>query len=280
MYLSILFLFVTFSCDLLCKERVENGPIVTIITSLYNGDEFIEQFMIDVIRQTIFNQCEWIIINANSPGNEEAVIKRYCAFFPNITYIRLQEDPGLYAVWNMAIQMSSAPFITNANVDDRLGVSAFQSHAQALLENPNVDIVYTDLWYTYEPNRLFEYDHTKVRMSLPPSSIVSSCIGNHPMWRRTMHDRIGLFDERYKSAGDWEMWLRAYDNGTVFMRIGQGHGLFYINPHGLSTGRAAEGANQESAAIRKQYEYLFAPYAKSTVWDNKCCKAYSQEGTE
>ena len=66
---------------------------------VYNGDEFIEGFLADITRQTIFDQCELIIINANSPGNEEPVIKKYMAQYPNIVYKRL--DQGSRNLWNM-----------------------------------------------------------------------------------------------------------------------------------------------------------------------------------
>lgn len=36
-------------------------PLVSIITSVYNGDSFIKGFMHDIVQQTIFKKCELII---------------------------------------------------------------------------------------------------------------------------------------------------------------------------------------------------------------------------
>ena len=36
----------------------------------------------------------------------------------NIVYEKLDEDPGIYGVWNKAIEMSSGEYITNANLDN------------------------------------------------------------------------------------------------------------------------------------------------------------------
>src|ERR1700730_634961 len=107
-------------------------PRISIITSVYKGDEFIEGFLSDIVRQTIFNECELIIINANSPGNEEPIIKRYAAQYPNILYERLSDDPGLYGVWNYAIKKARADLITNANIDDRRNPESLEMHARAL----------------------------------------------------------------------------------------------------------------------------------------------------
>ena len=45
---------------------IEQIPKVSLITSVYKADEYIEQLMEDVTRQTIFEEkCEWIILNVD-----------------------------------------------------------------------------------------------------------------------------------------------------------------------------------------------------------------------
>jgi hypothetical protein len=41
-----------------------------------------------------------------------------------------------------------------------------------------------------------------------------------PVWRKTIHDHIGYFDEEnYKHAADWEFWLRTAQNNFGFRHI-------------------------------------------------------------
>ena len=94
-------------------------PRVSIITSIWKGDDFIEGFLADITDQTVFPQSELILINPSSPGNEEPIIKKYMEKYPNIVYLKLPQDPGLYACWNMGIKAARADFVTNANLDDR-----------------------------------------------------------------------------------------------------------------------------------------------------------------
>ena len=56
-----------------------------------------------------------------------------------------------------------------------------------------------------------------------------------PMWRKSIHEDHGLFNEEYKSAGDWDMWLRAASKGSKFKKIPGILGLYYFNPTGIST---------------------------------------------
>ena len=67
-------------------------PKVTILGTIYDGDKYIEQFLENIVNQTIFNRCELILIDANSPGNEQEVISRYTKKHDNIIYKRLSES--------------------------------------------------------------------------------------------------------------------------------------------------------------------------------------------
>lgn len=238
-----------------------NGvPLISIITSVYNGDEFIEGFMKDITQQSIFDQCELIMINANSPGHhEEDVIKHYMQQYPNIVYVALDYDPGLYGVWNIAIGMARGAFLTNANLDDRLHPQTYETHLQQLLKYPEVDLVYSGYYVTEIPNETFEH-HTRIRTQEFPefrgSKNIWMCLpGNHPMWRKSMHAKYGLFDESYKSAGDYEMWLRAFEGGSICKKVDGIWGLMYTNKRCLSNQKTHM---TEVEMIQKKYGYLWS----------------------
>ncbi len=233
-------------------------PLISIITSVYKGDLFIESFLEDVTRQTVFDKCELILINANSPGKEDVVIQRYLKKHPNIIYQKLKQDPGLYTVWNEAIKLSSGEFITNANIDDRLACNCYEMHAKALLENPEVALVYSDHYVTQKPNELFEH-HSGRLHAYPEFSLENMIIclpGNNPMWRKVIHEIVGFFNEKYRSAGDWEMWLRMIRGGAIFKKVHGVYGLYYRNPKGISTAPASP-QKSEIVEIYNTYKDYF-----------------------
>lgn len=243
---------------------------VSIITSVYKGDEYIEEFMQDITRQTIFDQCELIMINANSPHNEEPVIRRYMEQYPNIVYLRLEEDPGIYGVWNLGIKMARADYVTNANLDDRLSPLCYEKHSQALDEDQMADIVYSGIYLTKQPHETFEKNSAngftiwQSTRDFNKDLLVHKFVPypcNNPMWRKSLHRYYGLFDERFKSAGDLEMWLRVSIFGNVkFKRVDGIYGLYYWNPNGLSStefpGASATGT-REKEILRKMYHELY-----------------------
>lgn len=241
------------------KVDVADLPKVSIITSVYNGDEYIKPFMEDITRQSIFKEkCELILINANSPGNEEEVILEYQKKFPdNIVYKRLEEDPGIYGTWNIGLKMATGEFLTNANLDDRKAIDSLERHAAELLVAEDVDLVYSDMMITDQPNENYEKNNSNGRRyNFPEFSFENLKMVNmphsSPMWRKQVHEKYGFFDETFRSAGDWEMWLRAASQGSKFKKINDVLGLYYFNPTGISTNPENFGWKREEES--KVYE--------------------------
>lgn len=261
---------------------IQSKPRVSIITSVFKGDEFIEGFMKDITEQTIFSKkdengsyvCELLLINANSPGSEEKIIAPYLEKYPNIVYEKLQADPGLYAVWNRAIEKAQGEFITNANIDDRLAPQSLELHLAYFENHPEADIVYSNNYWTEEKNETFQEREKKqpelsqtldnggsVWSTTPPFSpralISGLTCGHHPMWRKSIHARFGWFDTQYKSAADWDMWCRAYIGGAQFAKLPEFLGSYYKNPQGLST------ATNDQDRIHKEANSIYTKYVNA-----------------
>mgnify|MGYP003121220334 CR=1 FL=1 len=236
------------------QVKIEDLPKISLITSVYDGDEYIRPFLEDITKQTIFeDKCELILINANSPGNEEEVIQEYLEKYPdNIVYKRLDKDPGIYGVWNKAVGMASGEYLSNANLDDRKAPNSLERHARELYTNDDVDLVYADMIITDKPNETFEMNSSGGRKyNFPDFSLDNLRMTNmphaSPMWRKNYHDKYGLFDHEFRSAGDWEMWLRGASQGSKFKKINTILGLYYYNPTGIST-------NPENFSWKKEEE--------------------------
>lgn len=240
----------------------KNNKKISIITSMFNGDEQIEGFLEDITSQSVFDDCELIIVDANSPGNEKKVIEAYQTKFDNIIYKRLKKDPGIYGCWNVAIEMASGEYITNANLDDRRSRQQIELFANELDNNLDVDLIYSHCYMTNTPNETFINNSSggSVYPIAPFSreAMIKCLPGCMPMWRKSMHDDAGLFDQLFSSAGDWEMWLRAVRRGSAFKMLDGVHGLYYNNPRGLSTDKSKEKKkHSEEKAVFFKYTDIF-----------------------
>jgi len=249
----------------LVKVNTEDLPKISIITSVYNGDKHIHAFLEDITNQSIFEEkCELVLINANSPGNEEEAIKEYQQKYPdNIIYKKLDEDPGIYGTWNLGLELSSGDYLTNANLDDRRSPLFMETLAKQLYGNDEVDLIYADNYLTLAPNETFENNSSSNEVY--PSeefSIEGMLRGNSPhcmpMWKKTLHESNGEFDSKYRSAGDWEFWLRCAFNGAQFKKYSQPLGLYYFNPEGVSTNAENDTwKHEEEREVFKKYQKLY-----------------------
>ena len=232
---------------------------LAIVASLYKGSKYIHSFMENITGQTVFNERELIIIDANSPENEYEFIKKYVQLFPNIRYIKLDRKIGIYDTWNMAIEESNSEFITNANVDDVHREDAFEIKINALKSYPKIDVVYTDVFYSFMENLSFKaIANANLKTNFTSEATIFNLLNcnflhNAPMWRRSLHEKIGYFNNQYKSAGDWEFWLRAAYEKHLFMKIDDIVTAYYNNPGGISTNLKSENA-LETPKIKKLYQ--------------------------
>ena len=218
-----------------------NLPKVTIFCPLYAGEKYIQGFLEDMQKQTIFEQSELIIINANSPENEEQYIKEFIKNHKNVVYKKLNYRATVMETENMAIKMASGDFIAQACVDDRHSPHYLETLAKHLHYSSDIDLVYTDCYQTTKPNETFEnnssngnfYEHSRNKFSR--ENMIKCLPGPMPMWKKSIHDKAGFFNEDLAYAGDWDMFLRMVESGAQFKKVDIPLGLYYYNSEGLST---------------------------------------------
>ena len=168
----------------------------------------------------------------------------------------------------MAAKMATGKYLTNANLDDRKAPNSIERHALELYLSPDADLVYSNMLITHKPNETFENNSSNgERYDFPDFSFENLLRGNmphaSPMWRKTVHDEHGYFEEKYRSAADWEMWLRAASKGSVFKKFSDVVGLYYFNPTGMSTNPEHDGwKRKEEIEIFKKYQKLFMSQEK------------------
>lgn len=244
-------------------------PRVSLITSVYNGDPFMPRFLKNITQQTIFNECELILINAHSPGNEDPIILEYMKQYPeNITYIKLYKDPGVYGVWNLGLFLAQAPYVTNANIDDLRYADCLERQADFLDNNQEISLVYGEFKCSYDPVSdidecaiFLESNHVPVKNF---KTSLSYCIpGPQPMWRKSVHAIIGLFEPAFLYSGDWEFWNRMAKAGFLFAQMEGYTGVYYFNPDGLSTNQVPE------KVARRKLENSYIMQTYSAMWNGQ-----------
>jgi len=229
-------------------------PNITVIVSVYKAEEFIVECLSDLANQTIKDRLEIVIVDAASPEKEWKIIREFQDILPNIMYIRTPSRIGIYAAWNVAIKNSSADYITTFSTNDRLCSSAYEQLSDALDFNPEIMLVYGDTYLTATPHQTFECHDRIGEYRWPHYSyeylVATNCVGPHPMWRRTVHNSIGYFDEQYVALADQELWLRVGEKFGM-LHIPLVTGLYWLSDQGIS--HQQQIADAEFREIRGRY---------------------------
>lgn len=231
--------------------------VVSAIASLWKGARYLETFLENITSQSIFDKSELIIIDANSPDGEAELIRKYQSVYPNIVYHRVNYRIGIYDAWNEAIRLAKGRYLTNTNLDDLRRIDSFALQAQALDDHPAVDIVYQDFFYALEYLPDFEtVAQLGLKSDLPlvtgNNLLCYNSPHNAPMWRASLHQDLGLFDATFRSAGDYEFWLRCVLHQKTFYKLNTPHVVYYQNPEGVSTSPDTPGI-VEARRLRHKY---------------------------
>jgi glycosyltransferase involved in cell wall biosynthesis len=238
------------------KEGAKTAePLVSVIVSAYAAEKYIRACLEDLVAQTIFDKLEVIVIDSGSPQDERSIVEEFQKRHPNIHYHRTERET-LYAAWNRAIALARGKYIANANCDDAHRPDALEKLAAALEAHPEADLVYGDYYTSTVPNDSFAHPNILRHVVHPPyhpATVTMYCVmGCHPMWRRTVFDKLGPFDPSYTAPGDWEFLFRFVQAGLRAVHVPQPLSLFFQNPEGLSWKSAALSKN-ENDRILGQY---------------------------
>jgi glycosyltransferase involved in cell wall biosynthesis len=90
--------------------------MISIITPVYNGEEFIESCIKVVIDQAC-PEVEHIIVDGGSTDQTVDIIKQYAKQYPHIRWIS-EKDRGQSDAINKGIAMAKGEILSILNVDD------------------------------------------------------------------------------------------------------------------------------------------------------------------
>lgn len=221
------------------RRATEKGGAVTVVASIYEPGDDLAPFLENLSELREFGICEIILVMVRPTEVELEIARLWAHENSNVDLFCCENRATIYEVWNFAIENSSAPLITNANVDDRKNPDLITRQTQFMAARPDLAVAYTDYNESYwasdeSPGSLQLVSTTKqtVRELLFKGNQAHAS----PIWRRNLHYEVGAFDEEFQSAGDRDFWLRCLLAGFEFDRIPGPPGYTYFrNPNGLST---------------------------------------------
>jgi len=124
-----------------------------------------------------------------------------------------------------------------------------------LESRPDIALVYANCYVTMGENETFR-EHTRAGaycwIDFDRLRLLHGCfMGPQPMWRRSLHEKYGYFDENIIQPGDWDLWLR-FAEGETFLHIDEFLGLYLYSPDSREH-REPELSQHETELVRQRY---------------------------
>lgn len=167
-------------------------PKISVITATFNAAETISDLIASLQKQSDQN-FEWVVADGGSSDNTLDLIRG-----SSLASLKIISGPdfGIYDGLNKAILASSGDFYIITGGDDVLHEDAIKNY-NAILGKGNIDIVTTPIrvgaTVTKKPSGMswlhgqfaYVYGHA-----------VASC------FRKSLHDKLGLYSKKYPIAAD------------------------------------------------------------------------------
>ena len=197
---------------------------VSTITPCYNMSKYMKGFLDNLSTQT--HKDLEIVLDHNDPSDEEVkLVEEYNEEYDNILHIKVEGVDPIGTSMNRCIEYATGDYLCIWNVDDLRTPDSIEVMAKALDENPDVDFVYGN--YVIVPNfggTEGQYvDETGREDELTTGMI----LGPYFMFRKSILEKSGVFDEQLVQGADYDLALRLALNGKgLHLPINLG---YYLN---------------------------------------------------
>ena len=181
-------------------------PLISVVMSVYDGERFLREAIGSVLEQSL-ESLELIVVDDGSADATSEILAEIED--PRVRIMR-RPHAGLAAALNAGIARARAPLIGRMDADDVADPERFERQYAFLQDRPEVGLLGTGV-------RLTDFSGCDVGTWVPPVTdrdirrkMMRANQFAHPsvVFRRSLFEAVGGYDERMARAQDYDLWLR------------------------------------------------------------------------
>ena len=205
---------------------------ISVIIPVYNAEKFIAATLLNVINS--YENLEIICVNDGSTDETASILQAYEGV---IKIIQLTNNKGVSFARNVGIQHSTGLLISFLDADDLYPPNKLQSQVEFLQMHKEIDVVWGLTKYIF-----LEEKERNYYPSMDADTAFSVNVGA-AMFRRTVFDKIGFFDDTLAIAEDLDLYNRITHFNVPFSKVD----IVWLNHQ-----RHSNSLMRNKAAIAKQ----------------------------
>lgn len=191
----------------------------SVITACLNSAGTIKRSIDSVLSQKIIPD-EYIFIDGGSSDETLQIIWERELFAKNNNHktsfkiVTQKEKTGITGAWNLGLKEVSSDTVFILNSDDWYEPDAVTDVLNEFSENPEAEIIYSPILFHSGRDRF-------VRNCRPLWMFPVMMPIAHPSCfvRKSVYDKVGGFDQKYKISADYEFLYRCRSKGIRFCEI-------------------------------------------------------------
>ena len=197
-------------------------PIVSVVIPAKNEQEHLAFAINSVLSQDV-TAVECIVVDDGSVDYTLDIAAEIAAVDRRVRVVRHAESRGLAAARNTGLALARAGHVTFLDGDDYLFPGSLSVRTRALARaDQDVVGIYCDWMPVREVDPPTTPDRPPVlkpAVSLASSDGTAPFIATAPMLRTDAIKALGGFDETFRSAEDFELWMRVLRAGYTFLPV-------------------------------------------------------------
>ena len=228
-------------------------PLVSVIIPCYNHGKYIEEAIASV-EQSSEPRTEIIIVNDGS--DEELTLNKLNELGKSGYRVIHQKNMGVSKARNRAITESSGKYILPLDADNKITQFFIQKAARILEENPEFSVVYSD--------KIIIRNNTEYVIKVGgfdfPRLLRRNYIDTCAVFRKTLWEQTGGYDEKIMGLEDYDFWLSAAKRGFKFCYLPEPLFFYRILENSMSRSRAGSLVYKEIRTyIHQKHSDQFTP---------------------
>lgn len=201
-------------------------PFVSVIVPLYNAAPYIGEALESIITST-YRPIEVVVVDDGSTDDSLNIAQTFAKNHPEVQVVN-QQNAGVSAARNKAIQIAKGTYILPVDADDKINPLYIEHAVSAMKENVRV-VGSRAEYFGAKQGEWRLPDYTPERLAQRNMIHISS------LFRKADWEQVGGFCEEEIYREDWSFWLSIMELGGEYVRLDE-VGLYYrVLPHSRRT---------------------------------------------
>lgn len=228
------------------------SPKVSVILPVFNASPYLEEAVVSILRQT-YDNFELIIVDDCSTDGSTKLAEAIAKRDKRIKFLKNKTNQKLSKTLNKAITEASGKYIARMDADDISLPDRLALQVAHMEKHPSVGIIGGSMEIINEKGTVIGQRHYPITDKEIRKKMFWYSPYSHPliMIRKSVLDRIGLYEHHYNPAEDYDLYFRI---GTVsqFANLPQTLLRYRIIPKSMTTG-STKKMEEKTIEIREKY---------------------------